>query len=400
MKKLKNVKNWICLLSLLLTALSTMAQRKEIIGYYPSWKWNSRSTIMTPAKIPFEKLTMINYAFFYPLPDGRIVGRDTVGDEILLKGERDPGTGKYRQGTALVDLAHRHGVKVLLSIGGWEDSSNFPDVAASETKRQQFAHSCIDRIREYGFDGIDIDWEYPGYAEHKGTPQDKGNLNLLLQITRDSLTAYGNRTGTKLLLTAALPAGASILSNFDMGKVTDLLDMLNVMTYDLSGTWDPVSGHNAPLFSPNESDSLRNIDAVFRMYTVTHKVPASKINIGIPFYGHTFANCTAPYSPHSGADTVHFSNHGCFYYDIVQLMDRFTRFWDDRAKVPYLVSQEWKTFVSYDDEESVGHKAQYVLDRDAGGVIIWEITGDYMPDGRTPLLDVITRKFGASKTKQ
>jgi len=399
MRKMRRVKNWICLIALLMAAVSTMAQRKEIVGYYPSWKWNSRGDIMTPAKIPFGKLTMINYAFFSPLPDGSLVGRDTVGDKILLRGEWDPADGKHKPGTALVELAHLHGVKVLLSIGGWEDSSNFPEVAASETKRMQFARSCVDRIREFDFDGIDIDWEYPGYAEHKGTPQDRGNLTLLLRVTRDSLTAYGNRTGKKLLLTAALPAGAPILSNYDMEKVADLLDMLNVMTYDLSGTWDPVSGHNAPLFSPNDHDSSRNVDAAFRLYTVTHKVPASKVNIGIPFYGHTFANCAGAYLPHSGADTVHFSVHGCFYYDIVREMEKLQRFWDDRAKVPYLISREWKTFVSYDDEESVGHKAQYVLDRNAGGVIIWEITGDFLPDGRTPLLDVISRKFGASKTK-
>jgi chitinase len=400
MKESNDIMSWILLLTLILTAPSALAQRKEVIGYYPSWKMRSHGTAMTPVRIPFEKLTMINYAFFYPLKDGRLVGRDTTGDDIILRGEPGIGAGEHRPGTALVDLAHRHKVKILLSIGGWEDSSNFPEVAASDAGRKQFAHSCVEQIREYDFDGIDIDWEYPGYSDHKGTPDDKGNLVLLLRITRDSLTAYGKLIGKKLLLTAALPAGASNLANFDLERITGLLDMLNVMTYDLSGTWDRISGHNAPLFSPNDADSSRNVDAAFRLFTVMNKVPNSKVNIGIPFYGHTFSNCTGLYGPHSGPDTIHFSANGCFYYDIVQSMDRFARFWDDRAKVPYLVSQEWRTFVSYDDEESVGYKAQYVLDRDAAGVIIWEITGDYMPDGRTPLLDVLSRKLGASKSRQ
>jgi chitinase len=82
------------------------------------------------------------------------------------------------------------------------------------------------------------------------------------------------------------------------------------------------------------------------------------------------------------------------------MMDKFTRFWDDRAKVPYLINLEWKTFVSYDDEESVGLKAQYVLDRKACGVIIWEITGDSLPDGSTPLLNAISRKFTPAGNKQ
>jgi len=384
-------------LAAILIASAASAQTKEIIGYYPSWKWKSQGNVMSPARIPFEKLTMINYAFFYPLLDGSLVGRDTLGDEILLRGNRDPDGSKLRPGTGLVELAHVHGVKVLLSIGGWEDSSNFPAVAADSERRARFAQSCIEKIRAYDFDGIDIDWEYPGYVEHKGTVWDKGNFTLLLQATRDSLTAHGNRMGRKMLLTAALPAGASILSNYDMEKVTALLDMLNVMTYDFSGTWDSVSGHNAPLFAPNESDTMRNIDAAFRLYTVTNQVPAAKVNIGVPFYGHTFANCTAVYAPHTGPDTVHFSTQGCFYYDIIRSMHTFRRFWDERAKVPYLVNQEWKTFISYDDERSVGIKSQYVLDRDAGGVIIWEITGDFMADGRTPLLDVISRKLAGLK---
>jgi len=98
-------------------------------------------------------------------------------------------------------------------------------------------------------------------------------------------------------------------------------------------------------------------------------------------------------APHGGADTVHFSPQGVFYYDIVPLLGKFTRKWDDRAKVPYVVSAAWDMVISYDDEESVSYKAQYVLDHDACGLIIWEITGNYLPDGRTPLLDTIDGKF-------
>lgn len=352
---------------------------------------------MTPAKIPFEKLTVINYAFFYPLSDGTLVGRDTVGDEMILRGEHAPGGSGYIPGTGLVDLAHQHGVKTLLSVGGWEDSNNFSAVAANSLTRAQFAHSCINQIKKYGFDGIDIDWEYPGYADHKGTQDDRTNCTLLFRATRDSLSAYEKLSGKKILMTAALPAGASLAGSFEMNKLADLLDMFNVMTYDFSGTWDSVSGHNAPLYAPRESDSLRNVDAAFRLYVATYRIPASKINLGIPFYGHTFANCTSLYGPHAGPDTTHFSSQGCFYYDILPMIGNVTRYWDDKAKVPYLVNLSWKTLVSYDDEESVGYKAQYVVHQHAGGVIIWEITGDYMPDGRTPLLDALRSKFSDAK---
>jgi chitinase len=377
-------------------SLPAMSQRQEVIGYYPSWKWRSRNNLVSPARIPYDKLTVINYAFFYPLPDGTLVGRDTVGDALILRGERDMEGSGFKPGTALTDVAHRHGVKVMLSIGGWEDSNNFPEVASSDVRRARFAHSCLEQIRTYGFDGIDIDWEYPGYADHKGTPDDRQNFTRLLQVVRDSLENYGRATGERYSLTAALPAGASALTTYEMDKIAVLLDRLNVMTYDFNGPWDSLSGHNAPLYAPRPDDSLRNVDAAFNLYVHTLNVPAEKVNLGVPFYGQTYTQCTSLYARHGGADTVHFSPQGAFYYDIVPLLARFTRRWDDRAKVPYLVSAAWNVLISYDDEESVRYKAQYVLDHHACGLIIWEITGDYLPDGRTPLLDAIDATFRTS----
>lgn len=363
------------------------SQRKEVIGYYPSWKWKSMKHAMMPEHIPYEKLTMINYAFFFPRADGSIVGRDTIGDAMILKGTGRP------HGTALVALAHSHGVKVLPSLGGWEDSHHFPAVAASERKRAAFAHACVKLIKEYDFDGIDIDWEFPGYKDHLGTPEDKYNFTKLLEITRDSLTALGKLSGRKFLLTAALPAGAEALKEYETDTIAQLLDMLNVMTYDFNGPWSARTGYNAPVFASSPSESERTIDAAKRLYVDRMNIPASKINLGVPFYGHTYTHALAVNSPHSGGDTVHFSPHGAFYYDILPLVSSTRRHWDKTAKVPYLIIPEWKTFISYDDEESIGYKADYILESGVRGVIIWEITGDYLPNGSTPLLDVIHGKF-------
>jgi chitinase len=380
--KLKMKITWkcICLLMLSLISIPSMSQKKQIIGYYPSWKWNRPHWLLTPKNIPYEKLTIINYAFFCPSADGnKLTGKDSIGDQLLLKGDFNKVAGKYLPNTGLVDLAHKHGVKVVVSIGGWDDSNNFPAVAASERTREAFAHACVEAIQTYSFDGIDIDWEFPCLVEHNGTQSDKQNYTKLLQITRDSLDSYGKQTNIHYLLTAALPAtDLSIQRSFEIEKIVDILDMVNVMTYDLNGSWDNLSGHNSPLYPPQKDDTIRNIDAAFKLFTETYKVPALKVNLGVPFYAHTYKECTALFSPHKGADTIHFSPHGCFYYDIIECKDKFTRYWDDKAKVPYLVSKEWNLLISYDDAESVGYKAQYVIDKKACGLIIWEITGDYL----------------------
>lgn len=383
----------LCLLLCSFLALppsQSLAQSRQIIGYYPSWKWNSRNNLVSPARIPYEKLTIINYAFFAPRPDGSIVGKDTVGDALYLSVEGKVRSQGRMPGVSLQARAHEHGVKLMLSLGGWEDSDNFPAVAAQAETRAAFARSCVEFIRTYDFDGIDIDWEYPGYVDHKGTPEDTRNFTELLRALRDSLTAYGQRTGRRYLLTAAIPTAPSVVANMEVRKVAEILDYLNVMTYDFNGPWEPRSGHNAPLYPVPGEDSVRCVDGAFRLFTETYGVPAAKINLGVPFYGQTYTACTQLRAPHKGADTVHFSTFGAFYYDIYRQLDRFTRVWDDTAKAPYLVSKEWNMLVSYDDERSIGMKAQYARDRGAAGLIIWEITGDYLPDGTTPLLDAVS----------
>ncbi|HTR81333.1 MAG TPA: glycosyl hydrolase family 18 protein [Bacteroidota bacterium] len=367
----------------------SMGQQKDIVGYFPSWKWRYKNSLMTYDKIPFKKLTIIDYAFWHPLTDGTIAAINPKGDSLNLIGDGSK--------EMLVQVAHDNNVKVMLSVGGWEDSNNFPTVASTAPLRTTFAHACIDAIRKFSFDGIDIDWEYPGYTDHNGTPADKINCTLLLSVLKDSLDAYGKEAGRKMLLSAALPASAEHLTGFEIDKLIPVLDMFNIMTYDYNGSWSSLSGHNSPLYASTPEDTLHNIDASFKLFTDQLHVPASKINLGVPFYGHSFAQCTSLNAHYRGSDTTLFPDDGLCYYDIVPYLGKY-RHWDERAKVPYLIIPDANTLVSFDDEESVALKAQYVLDHTARGVIIWEITGDYMPNGKTPLLDVLNEKLASSRT--
>jgi chitinase len=396
---MKTLRLALYVIAILFVALPAMGQQRQIIGYYPSWKWDKRNNLVNTKVIPYEKLTIINYAFLIPRSDGGIVGVDTLSEaeDHILNGDRDNGMGGHIAGTSLAARAHRHGVKTMVSVGGWEGSLEFSQIAADPKTRSNFAHSCICQIIDYGFDGIDIDWEFPCYVEHKGIPADKQNFTLLLQEVRDSLTAHGKRTGVSYLLTAALPGGGSNAENMEIDKIAPILDFLNIMTYDFYGDWSPVSGHNAPLYAGRPEDSTLSVDASFRLYHEKYGIPAQKINLGAPFYGHTFKNCTGLYAKHDGTDRDHFPDDGFFYHDVLQHRDKFTRYWDEKAKVPYLLGKNFDTFVSYDDEESIRLKAEYVVEKNAAGLIIWEITADFLPDRTTPLLDVINATFQKTK---
>jgi chitinase len=108
-------------------------------------------------------------------------------------------------------------------------------MAKSPTSRANFAANCVKLIETYDFDGIDIDWEYPGYAEHNGTPEDTQNYSLLLQEIRTALDALGKKNGRVYGLTAALPCGPDLVDNIQIDVVSKILSELNLMTYDFYG---------------------------------------------------------------------------------------------------------------------------------------------------------------------
>lgn len=138
-------------------------------------------------------------------------------------------THHYTDG--LIHQAHAAGAQIYPSLGGWSLSDPFPEMASNPIARQNFATKCIELIEDYNFDGIDIDWEYPGYEDHSGTPADTVNYNLLLRELREKLNELGDRTGKFYGLTAALPCGPNNIANIDIESVAKYLTEFNLMTY-------------------------------------------------------------------------------------------------------------------------------------------------------------------------
>lgn len=365
---------------------------KQIIGYYPSWQMYKRSGAVVPEALDYTRYTILNYSFFKTDTLGNIDGTDPWADTLLLRGRINWSKPQpaYYPNTSLIDFAHLWGVKVMVSIGGWTLSDNFPAVADDPKRRAHFAAECVRLIKDYQFDGIDIDWEYPCYEEHSGRPEvDKRNFTLLMKAIRDSIDAYGEQIDRHFLLTAAFGANQSQMDCIEYDKVSEFMDYLNMMTYDFNGSWSPISNHNSPLYSPAEGRDNPDIyegslDNALRILKEKGVKP-QKVNMGVAFYGRTLKGFNgedpALFSEHEGRiDKQRYPLHEGMplYYRIVDELNDYSREWDDVAKVPYLVNKKDSSFVTYDDEESIKLKAEYVMDNKCAGVIIWDATGDYL----------------------
>jgi GH18 family chitinase len=381
---------------------------REIVGYYPAWKWYTRQQMVSPQTIKYDRYSVINYAFFKPLPDGSLKGTDDWADENLLLGKINWETTpkSHYPNTSIVDLAHKAGVKILISIGGWSESDLFPKIAEDAQKRQKFASECARLTAFYKLDGIDIDWEYPGFAEHKGTPADKQNFTLLLRGVRDSLSTLTQQTGINYLLTGAFSASPDHMANIEWDNIAPLMDAINLMTYDFYGSFSDETGHHAALYAASEKAKNANTDAAAMYLIENYKVSPSKINIGLAFYGQSMKTKSTPLL---NAQTLNKSDEKTFkngtnYHEIEALIkdNIFTEHWDEAAQAPFLTGNNGlNTFVTYENTRSVSAKAQYVLDKSLRGVIIWELTGDYLKNTEggisTPLVDAVKTVFCTSE---
>ncbi len=368
-------------------AVSPLAAQESpdyrVVGYYTSWAMYGRQFFVN--EIPGDKLTHINYAFANISRDGDcILGDEWSDTQFVYPGDVEGSEllGNFNQLNLLKEA--NPGLQTLISVGGWTWSGRFSDVALTAESRQHFAASCVDFMLRYGFDGIDLDWEYPTGGGNTGNterPEDPENFILLLQAFRDQLDAQGELDGRAYLLTIAAGAGERAYATLDWDRIHPLLDWINVMTYDMSGGWSEVTGFNAPLYDSSDSPAEgTSVNTALQAY-LAFGIPANKIVMGVAFYGHGWAGVPAEDNGlHQSFESLPQGRWEAGSFEYNELAEDYVgtveRFWDETAQVPWLYDAESGVMISYDDPESLALKAEYVRENGLGGIMFWELSQD------------------------
>ncbi|MFE2762509.1 chitinase C-terminal domain-containing protein [Streptomyces halstedii] len=318
--------------------------QRRVIGYFTNWRTGKDGKdAYLASDIPWDKVTHLNYAFAHVDGDNKIsVGTD--GPENASTGMTWPGVAGAEMDPALPYKGHfnllnkfkkQHpNVKTLVSVGGWAETGGYfddngdrvdsggfytmatnADGSVNQRGIDTFADSTVAFLKKYGFDGVDIDYEYPTTMKDAGNPLDHTLANArraglvkgysaLMKTLREKLDRASAEDGTHRLLTVAAPSSGYLLRGMETFQVQKYLDYVNIMSYDLHGAWNEYVGPNASLFDDGKDAELAqagvystsqyggtgylNTDWAYHYFRGS--MPAGRINIGLPYYSRGFKN--------------------------------------------------------------------------------------------------------------
>jgi chitinase len=339
----------------------------QVIGYFPSWAIHAMKYEVSD--IPADKVTCVNYAFAGVSADNECISVKAADDSVNFP--------------QLLRLKKQYPkLLTLISVGGASHSTYFPSAASTDVARQHFAESCVAYMKKNGFDGIDVDWEYP-------TAGQKQDFTALLAELRRQLDDQGTADAQHYLLTIAAPAGRHIYANLELNLIPPFVDWINLMAYDFTVPSSQKTDFVAPLNTYDlaiAKHSTANADAAVQAY-LKAGVPNDKLILGTRFVSTGWQGVgeadNGLYQKNDGPapgtwDAAGATPSGSFgYQDLVQnYLGSYPRFWHNDAQVPWLYNPSTGVFITYEDPQSLQLKAGYVLANQLGGVMIWQLGAD------------------------
>ncbi|KAM5540818.1 hypothetical protein V8D89_005462 [Ganoderma adspersum] len=348
-------------------------------AYYPNWAVDT----LKPTSIKTASLTHLFYAFADISTDSSTIKltNPAADEQQKYPGDsNESGTNLYGalKQLYLIKLAHRN-IKTVLSIGGASRSeAGHFNFVTSPSKRAAFVKSAVQMVEDYGFDGVDIDYEFP-----ETTTQGAGLASLVTEL-RTAFNDLQKKKGdsTPYLITAATSAVLPQYKYLDFKKMDAALNFWNLMAYDYTGSWTSIADDQANLYGGSRTG--KSTDKAIKDY-VSRGATASKINLGLPAYGNAFEKTDGLGKSYSGNGDSTYS-----YKDLPKSGATVHEDTTDVASYSYDASK--REFVSYDTPKIAKLKAQYVQSKGLAGAFFWDLSGDKRDSNS--LVDTTAGVFG------
>ncbi len=331
-----------------------------------------------PRNVNFRLYTHLCHAFVTADSDGKLSQARNVPDR------------------ALVADAHKAGVKVLVSLGGWGWDKQFAAIVSKPEAEDRYVKSVMALVDEGDYDGIDLDWEYPD------TEKEVAGFERLTRRFRAQLDALGKTKGRAMVVTMAASSNPGTLRWLRKEFLLETMDWINVMTYDFTGDWTDYAGHHSPLFAsskqPGGRERGRSTESSMKYLVEKQGIPPDRLAVGIPLYGRGFS-VAEPYASTKGVAKTRLGEGNFSALDRRRREEGWVRKWDDETKNPWLIAPDGKGVVGYDDAESVKLKTDWAMKQNFRGVFFWQVAADRMPDGSNPLQEASRKSWEESGKK-